>query len=257
MKRFLLFFLSLPLYGATLPYTYLAVDKTNATIVDPTNFISGNALLTTNAAAATYEPLNANKYQATNSVLTTLVTLNGGSLTNLNGVSIQAGTINSNSVDAATISLFTAGGSGGGSVWFDGTEVANPDFDSNWFVRNSVTGTNRVAFPAAVVTASGTNFTPNLGTSLFFQYTLTNNATLNAPTGVTSDHVGSTFRIQLIENATGGYSITVSTNDYKPNDLTPAAVIVRTNANYRAMLIGFVSATNRIDMLSFIDGMVP
>lgn len=48
-------------------------------------------------------------YQATNPALTTLASLNGGSLTNLDGANIQSGTVNSNALDAATLALLGPG----------------------------------------------------------------------------------------------------------------------------------------------------
>jgi hypothetical protein len=58
------------------------------------------SLATEAEVAAGYEPLNANKYQATNSVLTTLGTLDGAALTNLNASGIASGTLSSNRLPA-------------------------------------------------------------------------------------------------------------------------------------------------------------
>lgn len=66
--------------------------------------------------AAGYQPLSAN--------LTTLATLDAGSLTNLDGTQIQAATINSNSIDAATLTLLVGSGDVTGPASSTDTAVA-------------------------------------------------------------------------------------------------------------------------------------
>lgn len=63
-------------------------------------------------------------YQATNANLTTLATLDGGALTNLDGANIQSSTINSNSLDAATLSLLVGSGDVSGPASSTDTAVA-------------------------------------------------------------------------------------------------------------------------------------
>lgn len=93
---------------------------TNAPAIAATN------VQTVTAAVAAYEPLNANKYQATNSVLTTLGTLNGGSLTNLNASSIASGTIASNRLPAdIALTSLSAGTLTATSVAGDGSGLTN------------------------------------------------------------------------------------------------------------------------------------
>lgn len=79
-----------------------------------TNFFAGDGSykqVTTNmvpglvAILAALEPLNSNKYQASNTVLTTLATLNGANLTNLNGSSIASGTVADARIDSAIARL--------------------------------------------------------------------------------------------------------------------------------------------------------
>lgn len=79
-----------------------------------TNFFAGDGVykqVTTNmvpglvAVLAALEPLNSNKYQSSNTVLTTLATLNGANLTNLNGSSIASGTVADARIDTAIARL--------------------------------------------------------------------------------------------------------------------------------------------------------
>jgi len=94
--------------------------------------IAATNVQTITAAVAAYEPLNANKYQSSNSVLTTLATLNGSALTNLNATSIASGTLSSNrlpsavaftSMSVGTISATSVTGDASGLTGINGTNV--------------------------------------------------------------------------------------------------------------------------------------
>lgn len=99
---------------------------TNAPAIAATN------VQTVTAAVAAYEPLNANKYQATNSVLTTLGTLDGAALTNLNASGIASGTLSSNrlpadvsftTIDVGTINATAVVGDASGLTGINATNI--------------------------------------------------------------------------------------------------------------------------------------
>lgn len=91
-------------------------------------------LATEAEVAAGYEPLNANKYQATNGPLTTLATGNGAALTNLNASNLASGTVASNllpsaialtTIDAGTITATSVTGNGSGLTNLNGSNIAS------------------------------------------------------------------------------------------------------------------------------------
>ena len=131
-------------------------------------------LATEAEVAAGYEPLNANKYQATNSVLSTLTTLNGAALTNLNASNLASGTLSSNRLPAdvafttagiGTITATTVTGDGSGLTNLNGTyiasgTVAEARIDSAIARDSEVSGTYApLASPAltGTPTVNGTN----------------------------------------------------------------------------------------------------
>ncbi len=297
-------------------------------------------------------------YQKTNSVLTTLGTLNGGSLTNLNASSIASGTLSSNRLPAdialtslsagtltatsvsgdgsgltnlnaanltgtisdariaATIArtnaptlhsptlhtpslgvasatsltlgatnvvtdlalkaplaspaltgtptvngtnlmaaIASAGGGGGGLTLIDAAPITNVNFRSSWANKASVSSVTNVDWiPQPPTTASSASLTPAFDSSRGHEFTLTNNATLNAPSGVASGMVGDTFRLVFIQDATGGRTLTAATNYLFGSDIT--GLTLTTNAGARDYAVVYVRRTNVFDVVGFVRGYV-
>jgi hypothetical protein len=330
-------------------------DATGKVIAD--GGVTVASLATEAEVAAGYEPLNANKYQATNSVLTTLATLNGGSLTNLNASSIASGTLSSNRLPAdialtslsagtltatsvtgdgsgltnlngsniasgtladaripATIArtnaptlhsptlltpslgvasatsltlgatnvvtdlalkaplaspaltgtptvngtnlmaaIASAGGGGGGLTLIDAAPITNVNFRSSWANKASVSSVTNVDWiPQPPTTASSASLTPAFDSSRGHEFTLTNNATLNAPSGVASGMVGDTFRLVFIQDSTGGRTLTAATNYLFGSDIT--GLTLTTNAGARDYAVVYVRRTNVFDVVGFVRG---
>lgn len=96
----------------TLNATNIVGDGSSITNLNGDNIASGTVADARIASTIARDSEVAAAYQPLDSDLTTLATLDGGSLTNLDGANIQAGTVNSNAMDAASLALFTASGSG-------------------------------------------------------------------------------------------------------------------------------------------------
>lgn len=147
---------------------------------------------------------------------------------------------------------------GGGSTWFDDTEVANPNFVSNWAHTFTPTGTNVTITPTVYTSASGTSATPNVSATRKFLYTMTGAFTLNALANVASDQGGEEIVLEFKQGGSGGYQVTTATN-YLFNDMYPGMSIVYTNLGYRCRLVVSPRMDNTAvyDVVRFIDGMVP
>lgn len=147
-----------------------------------------------------------------------------------------------------------AGGSGGGSsVNVDSASVSSINLQSGWGGRFLVNSTNVTIVPAVQVTASSQTLTPDLGASKSHLFTLTNNATLAAPTNVSTNMIGEVFRLCFLQNTNGGWSLTNVNSAFKfGTDIT--SLTLRTNALGRDYVSLFVRDTNVFDVVGFIRG---
>lgn len=172
-------------------------DATGKLLADGGVAIS--ALATESEVAAGYEPLNANKYQGTNSVLTTLGTLNGGSLTNLNASSIASGTLSSNllpsavsftTLNAGTINATAVVGDASGLTGINATNITAgtlPDarIDATIARTNAPTLHSPTLLTPALGVASATSLTlgaTNIVTDLALKAPLASPALTGTPT---------------------------------------------------------------------------
>lgn len=221
----------------------------------------------------------ANYWQATNSVLTTAANLTGGTSTNFlagdgtfkqvttNMVPGLVGdmaakatlaspaltgtpTVNGTNLMAA---IASAGGGGGGLTLIDGTAKTNVNFRSSYYSKASVSSVTNVDWiPQPVSSASTASFTPAFNSSRSHEFTLTNTATLNAPSGVTTDMVGDTFRLVFIQDSTGNRTLSAATNYLFGSDIT--GLTLTTNAGARDYAVVYVRRTNAFDVIGFVRG---
>ena len=107
-------------------------DATGKVIAD--GGVTVASLATESEVAAGYEPLNSNKYQATNGHLTTLATGNGAALTNLNASNLASGTVASNllpsavsftTINAGTINASAVVGDASGLTGINATNITD------------------------------------------------------------------------------------------------------------------------------------
>jgi hypothetical protein len=150
----------------------------------------------------------------------------------------------------------SATGGGGSSVSVDSASVAAPNFLSNYAGRFAIAGSTNISIlPQPQATGSASTFTPNFGSTRTHVFTLTNNATLAAPSGVTSDMIGDTFRIVLVQDGTGGRTITTATNYLY--GATISELSLSTGAGYRDYVSVFVRTTSVFDVVGFVRGFSP
>lgn len=225
--------------------------------------------ITSAAAASLYQPLDGN--------LTLLALGDGGSLTNLDGSAILSGTVAAARIDAAIARLASpalsgtptaptaspgtsnttvattayvdaavaAGGGGGG-----GGGGAN--IESNWYARTEASGTNVVILPQPPVTVTTNAWAPDFSAGRVHKVTMNGNLTLSAPIGVDSDMVGQTFLLVLVQDSTGGRTVTPATNYLFGLEVTGLGV--STNAGSRSYVNVMLRRTNVLDVLGSLTG---
>jgi hypothetical protein len=161
-------------------------------------------------------------------------------------------TVNGTNLMAA---IASAGGGGGGLTLIDAAPITNVNFRSSWANKASVSSVTNVDWiPQPPTTASSASLTPAFDSSRGHEFTLTNNATLNAPSGVASGMVGDTFRLVFIQDATGGRTLTAATNYLFGSDIT--GLTLTTNAGARDYAVVYVRRTNVFDVVGFVRGYV-
>ena len=159
-------------------------------------------------------------------------------------------TVNGTNLMAA---IASAGGGGGGLTLIDAAPITNVNFRSSWANKASVSSVTNVDWiPQPPTTASSASLTPAFNSSRGHEFTLTNNAILNAPSGVTSDMVGDTFRLVFIQDATGGRTLTAATNYLFGSDIT--GLTLTTNAGARDYMVLYVRRTDVFDVIGFVRG---
>lgn len=211
--------------------------------------ISGNVLqvntgvIATDAeVAAAYQPLDAD--------LTKLATLDGGSLTNLNGTEIRSGTVAEARIDSALARL-------AGPTFTGDPKAPTPTAGDNdesiattAYVQTAISGFG--SSYGGVSTNGGTTFTPDFGASKAHEFTLTGNTTLDAATGVTTNMLGETFRLVFVQDSTGIRTLITATNYLFGTDITGATL--STNAGARDYMAVYVRRTNVFDVIGFVRG---
>lgn len=143
--------------------------------------------------------------------------------------------------------------SGGSLTLVDDVPITNVNFRSSWANKASISSVTNVDWiPQPPTTASATSLTPAFNSSRGHEFTLTGNATLNAPSGVTSAMVGDTFRLVFIQDSTGGRTLTTATNYLFGSDIT--GLTLTTNAGARDYAVVYVRRTNVFDVVGFVRG---
>ena len=209
---------------------------------------------------------------AVGTISATSVTGDASGLTNLNGSNIASGTVAAARIDSAIarlaspaltgtptvngtnfMALIASSGGGGGLTLIDGSAITNVNLRSSYAIKASVSSVTNVDWvPQPVTTASTASLTPAFGSSRGHEFTLTNNATLNAPSGVTSAMVGDTFRLVFIQDATGNRTVTTATNYLFGSDIT--GLTLTTNAGARDYMVLYVRRTDVFDVIGFVRG---
>lgn len=147
----------------------------------------------------------------------------------------------------------TASAGGGGLTLIDDVPITNVNFRSSWANKASISSVTNVDWiPQPPTTASATSLTPAFNSSRGHEFTLTGNATLNAPSGVTSAMVGDTFRLVFIQDSTGGRTLSTATNYLFGSDIT--GLTLTTNAGARDYAVVYVRRTNVFDVVGFVRG---
>lgn len=155
--------------------------------------------------------------------------------------------------EGAGFSDGTDDGVAGGSTGVEGVAITNINFRSSYAARASVTAVTNVDWlPQPPTTTSATSLTPAFGSSRAHEFTLTGAATLNAPSGITSDMVGDTFRLVFIQDSTGNRTLTVATNYLFGTDIT--GITLTTNSGARDYAVVYVRRTNALDVVGFVRG---
>lgn len=186
------------------------------------------------------------------------VALPGGGVLTVNGLPyVNPGITNSASVvwgvDGTGLLYATAAGTNSSIVYVEGAAITNINFRSSYAARASVTAVTNVDWlPQPPTTTSATSLTPAFGSSRAHEFTLTGAATLNAPSGITSDMVGDTFRLVFIQDSTGNRTLTVATNYLFGTDIT--GITLTTNAGARDYAVVYVRRTNALDVVGFVRG---
>lgn len=227
--------------------------------------------LTSAAAASLYQPADPN--------LTAMALGDGGSLTNLDGSAILSGTVadariaasiarlaspaltgtptaptatpgTSNTTVATTAYVDRAVAAGGGGGGGGGASIA-----PNWFARTEASGTNVVILPQPVDTTTASTWAPDFSAGRVHQVTMNGNLTLSAPDGVTEDMVGQTFLLVLVQDSTGGRTVTPATNYLFGLEVT--GIGVSTNAGSRSYVNVLLRRTNVVDVLGSLTGYAP
>lgn len=219
-------------------------------------------------------------YQLADTDLDAIAALNGGALTNLSGSAIASGTVadariaasiarlaspaltgtptaptaapgTSNTTVATTAFVSAAVAASGGGGGGGGTSIA-----PNWYARTAAAGTNVVILPQPVDTTTASTWAPNFAAGKILRVVLNGDLTLSAPTGVTEDMIGQTFLLQLVQDSTGGRSVTSVDSAYKTgSEIT--GIGLSTNANSRSYVPVIVVTTNQFDIVGSITGYQP
>jgi hypothetical protein len=106
-----------------------------------------------------------------------------------------------------------------------------------------LTVTNYVQFPWTMLAYSGSNVTVNLTNSMF-RLTLTNNAFFAAPTGLPGTNLAQTIQVHLLQDGTGGRTVTLTNSAWVVSGSgvsTNAVPTINTNAN-GVTILTFVSS---------------
>lgn len=126
---------------------------------------------------------------------------------------------------------------------------------SNWFARTAAAGTNVAVLPQPVAAATASTWAPDFGAGRVHQVTMSGNLTLSAPTGTTDDMLGQTFLLILVQDSTGGRSVTPATNYLSGLEVTGLGV--STNAGSRSYVTVLLRRTNVLDVLGSLSGYAP
>lgn len=226
-----------------------------------------DSYLTSAAGASLFQPLDPG--------LTALAQGDGGAITNLpasaltgtvpderlsaaivrtnNALTITVPTASpgtSNTVAASTEYVDRAVAAGGGGGGGGGMTIV-----SNWFARPVGSSTNTVLQPQPIAEATTSSWTPDFSAGRVHQVTMSGNLTLSAPTGTTEDMLGQTFLLILVQDSTGGRSVTPATNYLSGLEVTGLGV--STNAGSRSYVTVLLRRTNVLDVLGSLSGYAP
>ncbi len=112
-------------------------------------------------------------------------------------------------------------------------------------VANNLIATQWVRFPFTNLTITGTNVAaPDLSAATHFKLTLTTNAFFGAPTGLPGTNLAQTIQVHLIQDSTGGWTVTLTNSAWVlsgSGTSTNAVASITTNANAVSILT-FVSS---------------
>jgi hypothetical protein len=155
-------------------------------------------------------------------------------------------------LDSGTGVLSATGG--GGSLSVNATNVSTPNLQDNFHGRFGISSSNITVLPRLPVTASSTSFTPDFSATKVWEYTLSGNATLNAPSNVSTDMVGQGVRMAFIQGS-GGQTLTLATNYLFGTDVT--GVTLSTGAGVRDYVNFVIRRTNVFDVVGISRGYAP
>jgi hypothetical protein len=132
-----------PTNGQTGPQVQTAItsaDGSGTNLMKPSSLVLGKITVSTNASTGMITWSNTTDHIALATLTTNgVLTVNGAGITNITGANFQAGTVNSNSFDAATVAMF---GTGGGSGISQAQFTAGLGTGTNDATFNTVSTTN-------------------------------------------------------------------------------------------------------------------
>ena len=128
------------------------------------------------------------------------------------------------------------------------TTINSTTINSTTNIFNTAKGghltiTNYVLFPWTTLAYSGSNVTVNLTNSMF-KLTLTNDAFFVAPTGLPGTNLAQTIQVHLLQDGTGGRTVTLTNSAWLmagAGASTNAVPTITTNAN-AVTILTFVSS---------------